>query len=133
MDIYTIIIIILGAAMVLYYQAKLKNAGDRLDAEAFKEKLEQDSGIVIDVRSEGEHKAASLDITDHNIDVMQSNFNKKIEQLDRDKNYYLYCRSGNRSGKAQRLMKGKGFQRVYNIGGLQQLLNAGFNKKTGKH
>jgi phage shock protein E len=130
MDIYTIIIILIGAAMVLYYQAKLKNSGERLDPQAFKEKLEQEAGTVIDVRTKGEHKAASLKITDQNIDIMQSDFNKQIEQLDKDRNYFLYCRSGSRSGKAQRIMKNMGFDRVYNIGGLQQLLNAGFDKKN---
>lgn len=129
MDIYTIIIIILGAAMILYYQAKVKNSEGRLDPEAFREKLSNNSGVVIDVRTEAEHKDASLDITDRNIDIMKGNFKDKIEKLDRDKTYYLYCRSGNRSGKALRLMKSKGFEEVYNVGGLQKLLHSGFNKK----
>ncbi len=128
MDIYTIIIIIIGAAMVLYYQARLKNSANSLSPGEFKEKWKQDSGVVIDVRTEAEHKSARLDITDHNFDIMKGDFNKKIDQLDPGKNYYLYCRSGSRSGKALRLMKSKGFEQVYNIGGLQQLLNAGFKK-----
>lgn len=131
MDIYTILIIILGAVMVLYYQAKLKNSADTLDPETFKQKWQQDSGIVIDVRTEREHKSARLDITDHNYDITGRDFTKKIEELDKNKIYYLYCRTGSRSGKAARVMKNNGFKQVYNIGGLQKLLNAGFNKQTG--
>lgn len=129
MDIYTIIIIIVGAAMILYYQAKVKNSEGRLDPDEFREKLNRDSGVVIDVRSKAEHSDASLEITDRNIDIMKGDFEKKIEKLDRNKTYYLYCRSGNRSGKALRIMKSKGFEDVFNIGGLQELLHSGFNKK----
>lgn len=129
MDIFTILIILLGAAMILYYQAKIKNSESRLAPDAFREMLDRDSGIVIDVRTEAEHRDASLEITDRNIDVMKAGFEEEIEKLDRDKTYYLYCRSGNRSGRALRILKRKGFEEVYNIGGLQQLLHSGFNKK----
>lgn len=132
MDFYTIIIIIIGAAMILYYRAKLKNSGETLDADTFKQKWQENSGVVIDVRTEGEHKSARLDITEHNFDITGSDFTRQIEQLDKSKNYYLYCRTGSRSGRAARVMEQKGFERVYNIGGLQMLLNAGFKKQTGK-
>ncbi|MDX1585373.1 MAG: rhodanese-like domain-containing protein [Balneolaceae bacterium] len=131
MDFYTIVVIIIGAALILYYRARLINSGERLDPESFKQKWEQDSGIVIDVRTEGEHNSERLEITDYNFDITKSNFTDKVEQLDHDKNVYLYCRTGSRSGKAARLMEKKGFDKVYNIGGLQDLTKAGFNKQTG--
>ena len=46
--------------------------------------------------------------------------------LDKDKTYYLYCRSGNRSGQAARIMKSKGFDNVYNVGGFEDLVRFGF-------
>ncbi|NGP75800.1 rhodanese-like domain-containing protein [Balneolaceae bacterium YR4-1] len=117
--------------MVLYYGAKLKNSGETLDPETFKEKWKQDSGVVIDVRTKSEHKGERLDITDHNYDITDSEFSEQIEQLDKSKTYYLYCRTGSRSGRAARMMEQNGFEHVYNIGGLQKLLNAGFNKQSG--
>ncbi|WP_249066645.1 rhodanese-like domain-containing protein [Halalkalibaculum roseum] len=131
MDFYTIILIVIAAVMVLYYGAKLKNSGETLDPETFKEKWKQDSGVVIDVRTKSEHKGERLDITDHNYDITDSEFSEQIEQLDKSKTYYLYCRTGSRSGRAARMMEQNGFEHVYNIGGLQKLLNAGFNKQSG--
>jgi rhodanese-related sulfurtransferase len=54
-----------------------------------------------------------------NIDFKSADFETKISKLDRNKIYKLYCRSGNRSGKALEIMKAKGFQQVENLGGLK--------------
>lgn len=46
--------------------------------------------------------------------------NKAIKQLDKSKPVYLYCRSGNRSGKSATILMQKGFE-VYNVlGGYNQ-------------
>lgn len=37
---------------------------------------------------------------------------------DTDKMYYVYCRSGNRSGKAVEMMKDMGYKYLKNIGGI---------------
>mgnify|MGYP005997255067 CR=1 FL=1 len=39
---------------------------------------------------------------------------KAIPKLDRDKPVYLICRSGNRSGKATKMLQKKGYE-VYNV------------------
>ena len=41
-------------------------------------------------------------------------------QLNKSKPVYLYCRSGNRSGKACKILKEKGFEVINVIGGYQQ-------------
>jgi len=49
----------------------------------------------------------------------QSLFMNEIEKLDREKPYLVYCRSGNRSGKACNMMDQLGFGNTYNlIGGM---------------
>lgn len=40
-----------------------------------------------------------------------------IEKLDKSKNYYVYCRSGNRSGQVCQLLEGLGFEEVFNLTG----------------
>ena len=40
--------------------------------------------------------------------------------LPKDKILYVYCRSGQRSGAAVRMLKELGYEQVYNIGGIMQ-------------
>ena len=44
-----------------------------------------------------------------------------LESLDKTKNYYVYCRSGNRSGQACLIMKQLGFDSTFNlVGGMNE-------------
>lgn len=47
------------------------------------------------------------------IDFKQDDFAAKLAQLDRETPWLLYCRSGNRSGKALVIMEQQGFREVY--------------------
>ncbi len=120
------VIIMVGAAIALFYFYKLKNSGNMIPPQKFKELLEEKGGVIIDVRTKNEYNNGHLKKTDYNFDFSSADFERQIEMLDKDKNHFLYCRSGSRSGQAAQIMKRKGFENVYNIGGLQNLVNAGF-------
>lgn len=128
MDPLTVIIVI-GAAVALFYLNKLKNLKNVIPPQKFKQLLKEESGVIIDVRTKSEYNNDHLRKADYNFDISASNFKEKIEKLDKDQNCFLYCRTGARSGRATRIMKRNGFENVYNIGGLQSLINAGFEKK----
>ncbi|WP_069132052.1 rhodanese-like domain-containing protein [Rhodohalobacter halophilus] len=102
-----------------------RSNGVDISAEEFKEKMEEERGVVIDVRSKMEYDEGHLKETDQQIDFNAGEFHNKVDSLDKDKTYYLYCRSGNRSGQAARLMKSKGFENVYNVGGFDDLARSG--------
>jgi len=51
------------------------------------------------------------------IDYMQSGFMDKMSKLDKNKDLYIYCRSGNRSGKATRKLESMGFPKIYDLKG----------------
>lgn len=128
MDALTIIIL-LGVAVAFFYLNKLKNSKNMIPPQKFKELLNEESGVIIDVRTKDEYNSGHLKKTDHNYDISAADFEKKIQKLDKDESYFLYCRTGARSGRAAQVMKRKGFENVYNIGGLQSLVNAGFEKE----
>lgn len=76
--------------------------------------------IIIDARTPDEFA------TEHvkgakNIDVTSPSFTEQIKKLDKNKEYKVYCRSGNRSGRAASIMKDAGFKKVTNIGGLSYI------------
>jgi rhodanese-related sulfurtransferase len=52
-----------------------------------------------------------------NLDFKAPDFESKISSLPREKPYFVYCRSGVRSGKAAELMKKMGFRKVYELKG----------------
>lgn len=77
--------------------------------------------IIVDVRTREEfeesHAKGAL-----NIDVLKSDFQSEILNLDKSKVFKVYCRSGNRSGQALRTMKSLGFKDVENLGSLNQAI-----------
>ena len=96
---------------------------DRLSADAFLEQRTPDA-VVLDVRTPEEYAAGHL-VGAPNINVLADDFRAQVDTLDRNQTVYLYCRTGNRSGRATEIMKEMGFTEVYNVGGFSDLAAAG--------
>ena len=79
--------------------------------------LNDPNAIILDVRTQEE--CASGIIPGAIVqDIMKGQgFIYAIEELDKDVPYYVYCRSGNRSGQACRMMQELGFKQTYNLVG----------------
>ena len=73
-------------------------------------------GILLDVRTPEEYADGNAP-TSVNIDFYDGDFQSKISALNRDETYFLYCHSGNRSGRTLRIMKNLGFHHVYDLSG----------------
>jgi rhodanese-related sulfurtransferase len=75
---------------------------------------------LMDVRSPEEIKEGAIK-TAIFVNYFEVDFYKKAAlQLDKNKPVYLYCRSGNRSGKASKILEAKGFNVVNVLGGYLQ-------------
>ncbi|WP_418263225.1 rhodanese-like domain-containing protein [Flavobacterium faecale] len=87
-----------------------------LSQEEWVAQLEADENVVIlDVRTESEVNEGMIP-NSINIDIHKGQeFISEIEALDRDKKYYIYCRSGARSAKACEIMNELGFEHTYNL------------------
>tara|TARA_B100001248_G_scaffold129768_1_gene97315 strand:- start:876 stop:1226 length:351 start_codon:yes stop_codon:yes gene_type:complete len=74
--------------------------------------------IVIDVRSDAEVKTGIIQDAIH---IEWTKIDKEITKIDISKDHaiYLYCRSGNRSGKAVDILKNIGYVNVINAGGIK--------------
>jgi rhodanese-related sulfurtransferase len=99
--------------MFNFFKAQPKNYTD-LSNEDFKKGMTASDAVVIDVRTAGEFQSGKLKGS-RNIDIMSRNFMAQVQNLPKDKKYYIYCRSGNRSGQACDIMSEMGFENTYNL------------------
>jgi rhodanese-related sulfurtransferase len=88
-----------------------------IDQKTFQTKMNEKDVVVIDVRTPGEIAESYINGADLFIDYNRSDFNKKINELDKSKKYIMYCRSGGRSSGAADYMVKNGFKEVYNLAG----------------
>lgn len=72
--------------------------------------------VIIDVRTPSEYSEDHLESATL-IDFRAEGFAENISSLDRDRAYLIYCRTGVRSGNALKVMKDKGFTKVYDLAG----------------
>jgi rhodanese-related sulfurtransferase len=96
-----------------------------LSVAEFAGKVAEAGVITLDVRTPGEFDQGHIEGS-RLIDFQSGNFENEIAALDKGKTYAVYCRSGNRSGQAVKVMRDAGFKNVYNLnGGVIDWANAG--------
>lgn len=71
---------------------------------------------LIDIRTPQEFQSGHLKNA-VNINYFDPDFLSKINQLDKNKGVYIYCRSGNRSSGAIRKLEDSGFPKIYDLKG----------------
>lgn len=82
-----------------------------VDANEFAKYIQDKNVTVLDVRTPAEHAEGYIPGTDFNIDVLKDSYTKiATEKLPKDKPVALYCRSGNRSKKAAKILADKGYE-----------------------
>ena len=81
---------------------------------------------ILDVRTSSEYASGHL-AGATNVDVTAPDFQAEVEALGlpKDDTIYLYCRSGNRSGKAAGILRQLGYAGAVNVGGFDALAKAG--------
>ena len=97
----------------------LKDKGDYVDAEAFKQLKDREDVLILDVRSNYETEigkfknAVTLDIDNFR------EFPEKLDQLNRykDKKVITYCTGGIKCEKVTALLKAEGFENVLQLSG----------------
>ncbi|KAF0152480.1 MAG: rhodanese-like domain-containing protein [Ignavibacteria bacterium] len=86
-----------------------------LDAETFAKQVSiQPNAVILDVRTEEEHFTTRIP-NSILIDIYEETFPDEVLKLDKNKSYFVYCRSGSRSNTACKFMLKNGFTNVYNL------------------
>ena len=100
------------------FQIKAQDSKHQIsDKVSFADSLKSKQVVLIDVRRPEEFEVGKIEDA-QNINVLApESFNTEIEKLDKSKPVYIYCRSGNRSGKAAQIMQDSGFTKIYDLEG----------------
>ncbi|MFK7901181.1 MAG: rhodanese-like domain-containing protein [Cyclobacteriaceae bacterium] len=102
----------------------LKDKTPVLTEEEVRNLVKNDKKVtLLDVRNAMEYRPEHLTPCQH-VDVREKDFKDKIKYYETDKTYILYCKSGQRSKKARKIMTNMGFGNVY-------VLDGGINKWVG--
>jgi len=94
----------------------LKSQLNNLTAKDFAAKAKQLNAVIIDVRTPGEYQFGHIPNAT-NLDYLAENFLDQVENLDKSKSYFIYCRSGRRSIRVCTWMRNGGFEndKIFNL------------------
>jgi phage shock protein E len=81
--------------------------------------LRRNGAVIIDVRSEEEFRKARIQEA-MNLPLGEIKDRIQTSVKKKDRVILLYCRAGNRSFTAKRILKGEGYTNVYNLGSLRR-------------
>ena len=100
---------------------------EHIKTDEFKNRMEEGGYEIVDLRTPAEFEAGHLEGA-YNIDFTASDIQDRISELDKEKKYLLYCRTGNKSGQTLDIMKEKEFIEVYNmLGGITEWNDEGYD------
>ena len=89
-----------------------------LSQSEWQSKLENDTNAaILDVRTEDEWSEGIIPNAILNDIYKGQGFLYRLEELDKSKNYYVYCKAGGRSAQACAIMNQMGFETTYNLEG----------------
>jgi rhodanese-related sulfurtransferase len=119
------LIVIIASFLLVTSCSSSATGATNMNVSEFSQKIKEAGVVTLDVRTpaefaEGHIEGARL------IDFQSGSFESQIETLDKNGTYAVYCRSGNRSGQAVKVMQDAGFKNIYNLnGGVIDWANAG--------
>jgi rhodanese-related sulfurtransferase len=96
--------------------AAVEDVAPRQAHRMIRENRDNPDFVILDVRTPEEFEDGRLEGA-VNIDYYAEDFRDRIDRLQREDTYLIYCRSGARSSSAYRMMEEMGFERMYNLRG----------------
>jgi len=88
-----------------------------LSVADFAAKMQSEPGVLLDVRTIEEHQDGFIAGAMQYDYYETASFKAALNGMDKDKTYYIYCRSGGRSGTTLAMMQQMGFKKVNNLEG----------------
>ena len=87
---------------------------ESISAEEFSKRAKADNLNILDVRKDGEYKSMHLENAQH---FALDYINNQMDQIAKDKTYYVHCAGGYRSVIAASILKARGYHNLVDIAG----------------
>ncbi|WP_299113124.1 MBL fold metallo-hydrolase [uncultured Winogradskyella sp.] len=87
---------------------------ESISAEEFANRAKANNINILDVRKDGEYNSMHLENAQH---LSLDYINEKMNEVDKDKTYYIHCAGGYRSVIAASILKARGYNNLIDIAG----------------
>jgi len=92
----------------------MNDESDSITVKELHERLQEGRGVLIDVREPNEFALARIP---GSALIPLGEVADRLAEIPKDKDVYLHCRTGVRSGKAAKLLRDHGYTKVFNVTG----------------
>lgn len=99
-----------------------RDVAGKNDSEVPSDFVISDEMVILDVRDADEFASGHLPNAVH-LSFNDGTLEAELPKLNKAVNYVLYCRSGNRSSQAKKMMEEAGFENVLDLGGVEEALS----------
>jgi rhodanese-related sulfurtransferase len=110
------LIILFLISSIVSCKSQTKEVITKVDVETFKKGLTNNKVQLVDVRTPEEFQEGYIENAIL-IDYFSEDFKTKIQELNKKEPVYLYCKSGNRSGKTSIILRDLGFTEIVDLEG----------------
>ena len=87
---------------------------DRIDAATARDHLSQ-GALLLDVRTRGEHAARHIN---GSVNIPLAELPRRLDEIQGERTVVVFCRSGNRSAKAVKLLRARRPGPAYDLGAI---------------
>src|SRR5699024_3156423 len=93
-----------GSSMIIYKQ--------QISNEEVEGKLDKNTTVILDVRETEEYAQGHIP---GSVLIPLGQLENRCDELNKEEEIFVICRSGNRSNEACRILAANGFKKVYNV------------------
>ena len=112
-----IIVLIVAIIVVMSFSKSSESVIQTLNSEEVSEIIQDESLIIIDVRTEEEYESGHIEKA---INIPYTEIESKVN-YDKDQAIAVYCRTGVRSSEAAKTLEKMGYTKIYNLGGVENI------------
>jgi len=97
------VVAIIAIGLIMFFQGNNGESAAASNADFMTAYAQAQNAVLVDVRTPDEFNTGHIKGA-VNVDFYDMHFVENMKQLGTDKNFFIYCHSGNRSGQAVRML-----------------------------